>query len=222
MKVIAYLRVSTTEQEQSGLGLIDQENRIRAYCGLYDLEIVEVIQDAASGKNLDRPGLKKAMAMLDQGKADGLIVAKLDRLTRSVKDMGTLLEDYFTEKNSFFVVAEQIDTRTAGGRLLLNLLTSVAQWERETIGERTKAALSVKKAKMEKTGGHVPFGYDCNNGKLTANAQEQKAISRIRELRAKGRTFQEIADTLNKQGVQTKLGKTWTKAHVFKIYQKVA
>ncbi len=117
MKVIGYLRVSTQEQEQSGLGLEAQQEKIWAYCGLYELDLVDMVQDAASGKSLKgRDALAGALAMLTRGEADGLIVAKLDRLTRSVKDLGELIETYFA-KHSLFVVAEQVDTRTASGRL---------------------------------------------------------------------------------------------------------
>lgn len=221
MKVIGYIRVSTTEQDQSGLGLADQEAKIRAYCDLYNLSLVEIKKDAASGKNMERPGLQNALALLKSGQVEGIIVAKLDRLTRSVRDMGILLDKYF-QKNGLFVVAEQIDTRTAAGRLLLNLLTSVAQWERETIGERTAAALSVKKRNGERVG-TIPYGYDCDaNGKLTANEKEQETIARIKALRASGYSFEAIARQLNSDGILTKLGKQWSKASVFKIYNKAA
>lgn len=223
MKVIGYCRVSTNDQAESGLGLADQEAKIRAYCELYGLELVEIVKDAASGKSLDRAGLQLILKALKSGKAQGVIVAKLDRLTRSVKDLGGLLEDYFADRFSLFVVSEQIDTRTAAGRLLLNLLTSVAQWERETIGERTKAALKQKQERGEKTGGNVPFGYDADAcGRLTVNEDEQKAIARIIELRGKGYTYEEIANELNRDGILTKQGKTWSKASVFKIYKKAA
>lgn len=223
MKVIGYCRVSTDGQAESGLGLADQEAKIRAYCELYGLELVEIVRDAASGKSLERPGLQFTLQVLKSGKAEGLIVAKLDRLTRSVKDLGFLLEDYFAERFSLFVVSEQIDTRTAAGRLLLNLLTSVAQWERETIGERTKAALKQKRERGEKTGGYVPFGFDADAcGKLATNENEQKAIARIIELRGKGHTYEAIAEALNKDGILTKQGKTWSKASVYQIYKKAA
>lgn len=88
MKVVAYLRVSTDNQQESGLGLSDQEQKIIGYCKLYDLELVKIIKEAASGRSLDRPGLQEALNMLEKGEAEGLIVAKLDRLTRSVRDMG--------------------------------------------------------------------------------------------------------------------------------------
>lgn len=223
MKVYGYCRVSTNDQAESGLGLADQEAKIRAYCELYGLELVEIVKEASSGKSLEREGLQSTLRALKSGKAEGVIVAKLDRLTRSVKDLGALLEDYFADSFSLFVVSEQIDTRTAAGRLLLNLLTSVAQWERETICERTKAALKQKRARGEKTGGYVPFGYDTDAcGKLSANANEQEAIARIMELRGKGHTYEAIADVLNADGILTKQGKAWSKASVFKIYKKAA
>lgn len=221
MKVVGYVRVSTTEQDQSGLGLADQEAKIRAYCDLYNLSLVEIKKDAATGKNIERPGLQDALAMLKSGQVEGIIVAKLDRLTRSVRDMGILLDKYF-QKNGLFVVAEQINTTTAAGRMLLNLLTTISQWEVETISERTAAALAVKKRNGERVG-TIPYGYDCDaNGKLTANEKEQETIARIKSLRENGYSFEAIARQLNNDGILTKLGKQWSKASVFKIYNKAA
>lgn len=220
MKVIGYLRVSTQEQEQSGLGLEAQQEKIRAYCGLYDLELVDMVQDAASGKSLKgREGLALALAMIARGEAEGLIVAKLDRLTRSVKDLGELIEKYFA-KFSLFVVAEQVDTRTASGRLVLNLLTSVAQWERETIGERTAAALGAKRARGEKTGGAVPFGYDLEAGKLAENPQEQAIIRLIDDLKGRGHGYKAIAKELNNRGYTTKQGAEWKQMTVKRVVNR--
>lgn len=221
MRVIGYVRVSTTEQDQSGLGLADQEAKIRAYCDLYNLSLVEIKKDAATGKNIERPGLQYALAMLKSGQVEGIIVAKLDRLTRSVRDMGILLDKYF-QKNGLFVVAEQINTTTAAGRMLLNLLTTISQWEVETISERTAAALAVKKRNGERVG-TIPYGYDCDaNGKLTANKKELETIARIKALRESGYSYEAIARQLNSDGILTKLGKQWSKASVFKIYNKAA
>jgi len=222
MKVIGYIRVSTDGQEASGLGLADQEEKVRAYCKLYDLELIAIHQDAASGKNMNRPGLQDALDAMKAGDAEGIVVAKLDRLTRSVRDMGTLLDEYFRDRFAFFVVAEQIDTRTASGRFVLNLLTSVAEWEREACGERTKAALAVKRKNGEKTGGTIPFGFDAVDGQLVENMNEQKTIKRMKQLRAQGYSYQRIADTLNVDGILSKTGKSWSKASVFQVYQKAA
>src|SRR6266699_329103 len=131
------------------------------YAALYDIALVDIVVDAAfSAKTLDRPGLQRALGMLRKGQASALLVAKLDRLTRSLNDLGTLVEEYFSsDRITLLSVADNIDTRTAAGRLVLNVLGSVAQWERETIGERTAEVLAHKRSKGEKLGGDVPYGY---------------------------------------------------------------
>lgn len=99
----------------------------------------------------------------------------------------------------------------------------MAQWERETIGERTKAALKQKRERGEKTGGYVPFGFDADaDGKLATNENEQKAIARIIELRGNWYTYEAIAEALNRDGILTKQGKAWSKASVYQIYKKAA
>ena len=144
-RAIAYLRVSTDKQADEGVSLEAQRAKLEAYASLYDLDLVAVEVDAGvSAKSLDRPALGRALAMLRAGRADALLVVKLDRLTRSVRDLGELLDGYFgpEKKAALLSVADQIDTRTAAGRMVLNILTSVAQWEREAIGERTQMALA--------------------------------------------------------------------------------
>ena len=151
-------------------------------------------------------------------------MAKLDRLTRSVRDLGLLLEKYFAGKYSLFVAAEQVDTRTASGRLVLNLLVSVAQWEREAIGERTAAALKAKRRRGEKTGGDVPFGYESDSatGRLTEDPQEQIVIRLVKDLREQGFGYKTIAKTLNKAGYRTKKEKPWCQVTVQRIVKRLA
>lgn len=152
MKVIASFRVSTEEQASHGVSLAAQEAKVRAYCDLYGHDLVEVVVDAGqSAKSLNRPGLQRALVALKVGEAEGLLVLKLDRLTRSVRDLGELLEAYF-QKAALISIQEQCDTSSAAGRLVLNVMTSVAQWERETISERTNAALQYKKSQGVKLG----------------------------------------------------------------------
>ena len=147
MRVIAYARVSTVEQADSGISLTAQEARMTAYADLFNLQIVESILDPGeSGKSLKRPGLQRALGLLKSGKADGLLIVKLDRLTRSIADWQALIDAYFGERGGkqILSVNDSIDTRTAAGRLVLNVLITVAQWEREAIGERTRDALQHK------------------------------------------------------------------------------
>jgi DNA invertase Pin-like site-specific DNA recombinase len=147
-RTVAYVRVSTDKQADHGVSLDAQRAKIAAYAQLYELDIVEVVVDSgASAKTLDRDGLQRALGMLCAGRADALLVVKLDRLTRSVCDLGHLVEEYFASGRwALLSVGEQVDTRTAAGRLVLNVLASVAQWEREATGERTSAAMRYKAA----------------------------------------------------------------------------
>ncbi|MHA1330913.1 MAG: recombinase family protein [Candidatus Hodarchaeales archaeon] len=222
MRVIGYARVSTEEQAKSGLGLEAQLRKIKAYCDLYDLDLIDiVIDDGVSGKTLNREGLNKVLNMLENNEADGVVIAKLDRLTRSVADMGYLLNKVF-QRRELFSVSENVDTRTASGRLVLNVLISVAQWERETIVERTKDALQAKKARGEKTGGDVPFGYEVTpEGKLIENPKEQEIIRLIISLRNKGYGYKKIAKALNEKGYKTKHGKAFSHMQVKRILERV-
>jgi site-specific DNA recombinase len=220
--VIGYVRVSTEEQAKEGISLDSQIAKIKAYCQLYDLTLVDVVVDAGlSAKSLKRPGLTTVLGMLKAKKADGAIVTKLDRLSRAVKDWNTLIDGYFSEKagKQLFSVGDQIDTRTAAGRLVLNVLMSVAQWEREVIAERTSDALQHKKTKGECLG-TVPFGYDLDSDKvnLIPNEQEQQVIADIHRLRDEKYSLREIAEELTRQGITSKKGNSaWSHQSVAKI-----
>jgi DNA invertase Pin-like site-specific DNA recombinase len=223
MYMLGYVRVSTEEQQDSGLSLASQQDKIRRYCELYELNLLHMYSDVASGKSIRRRGLMDALSQIGMRRAEGLIVAKLDRLTRSVRDLGDLLEDYFQEQSSLVVVAERVDTRTASGRLVLNLLTSVAQWERETISERTRDALRAKRAKGEKTGGDVPYGYELQpDGRtLCDHPEEQKVISMMRSWKVKGYTSNAIARRLNQSGYRAKRGGLWTNVQVYRALNAI-
>jgi site-specific DNA recombinase len=213
MNVVGYIRVSTEEQANSGLSLGAQRTKVQGYCDLYDLSLIDVIEDSGqSAKSLNRKGLTRALAMLRKGQADGIVIPKLDRLTRSVGDWQTLIDDYFGERpgKQLFSVQDSIDTRTAAGRLVLNVLLSVAQWEREAIGERTSDALQHKIRNGERCG-KVRFGYDlAADGKsLVPNRTEQKAIGLMRCLRSTGESLRDIAAELNRRGIATKEGRAW-------------
>lgn len=209
-KAVGYIRVSTDKQAEHGVSLEAQQAKLEAYAALYDLALVEVIVDAGvSAKTLDRPGLQRALHLLRIGQANALLVAKLDRLTRSVKDLGELVEDYFSsDVITLLSVADSIDTRTAAGRLVLNVLGSVAQWERETIGERTSEALAHKHSKGEKTGGDVPYGYRLvSDGKtLMPDEAEQVLLAAIREARVRGLSQRAVVADLTRQGFTTRKG----------------
>lgn len=223
-KTVAYVRVSTAGQADEGVSLAAQESKARAYAELYDLELVGIVEDAgASAKSLVRPGLSRVLGMLKDGEADAVLVTKLDRLTRSTRDLGTLLDMGFRDKWGLFSVAEQVDTRTAAGRLVLNVLMSVAEWEREAIGERTKEALSHLKAEGVQLGG-AALGWERGEeedeeGRRVVKRikREVEVVERILELRGEGLSLRAIARTLQSEGRKTKRGGRWASETVRKV-----
>lgn len=220
MKVIGYIRVSTEEQAQSGVSLEAQEAKLRAYAELYDIELTEIVVDAGvSGKSLDRMGWGRVALHLHAGFAEGVVVAKLDRLTRNVSDLEYLLDKYFTKDHHLFSVSEQIDTRTAGGRLVLHILMSVAQWEREIIGERTSTAMQHKRAKGEYTGGNVPYGFILKDGDLVEDDRERAIIRTAKTLRERNHSLRQIGSRLLEIGYYPRTGGEW---HPSQVKQLVA
>ena len=145
MKAIGYVRVSTEKQADFGVSLEAQTEKVRAMVVVQGAELAEVIIDAGeSAKSLNRPGMARLLSLVDAGVVDAVIIAKLDRLTRSVKDLAELLERFNRRGVSLVSVAESLDTGTAAGRLVLNIMTAVSQWEREAIGERTRDRKSTR------------------------------------------------------------------------------
>ena len=220
-KAIGYVRVSTQEQATHGYSLDAQIDKIKAYASLYDIDLIDIVIDGGvSAKSLNREGLQNVLQMLDSGKADAVIIFKLDRLTRSVTDWNTLIADYFT-KHALLSVSDQIDTRTAAGRLCLNVLMSVAQWEREAIGERTSTALRQKQSQGQHVGSPA-YGYEMLDKQLVKVASEYEAIALVKEMKANGCTLQQIADELNAQNIKTKRGGSWYPTTVKNILGRAA
>ncbi len=186
--------MSTAEQAASGLGAAAQRAKIAEAAAREGHQVVEVIaDDGQHGTNLQRPGLRRALEAIAAGEADGLVAVKLDRVSRSVVDFGTVLE-WFTEAKAALVIRDPaIDTTTAAGRLVANVFASVAEWEADTITERTRDALAAKRARGERIG-------------RPAVVEDLKLAKRIRALRSKGMTMRAIADKLTADGVPTVRG----------------
>jgi len=222
IRTVGYIRVSLEKQADNGISLESQKARIEAYAELYGLDVIAVDVDAGeSAKPLDREGLQRALGRLTTGEAEALLIVKLDRLTRSVRDLGLLLEQYFSNGTAYTLMSvnENLDTRTASGRLVLNVLASVSQWERETIGERTSEALKHKASIGEYTGGIVPYGYVLSRDgvRLTPNPNEQKVIKRAIKLRKRGYSLRAIAEALVKDGYLNRSGRMFNPSAVKKM-----
>jgi len=207
-RAVGYARVSTRDQADNGHSLDAQRAKIEAYAGLYDMALTDVVvDDGYSGKSLERPGMKRILDLIRRRTVDVVVVAKLDRITRSVRDLGELIERFQASGVEFASVADNIDTTTAAGRLVLNVMGSVAQWERETIGERTADALAHLRANGKRTSRFAPFGYRLNaDGECEPDPREQEAVALIRQLRAEGLTLNRIGGELASRGFHARNG----------------
>ncbi|MDB5349471.1 MAG: putative recombinase [Planctomycetota bacterium] len=226
LRAIGYIRVSTDEQAHEGVSLGAQEARIRARCAADGLDLVALYSDAGvSAKSLDRPGLRFALGRLDRGEAETLVITKLDRLTRSLRDWTALIEGYFGAgggaSRALISLGDSIDTGTAGGRMVLNILMTLAQWEREAIAERTRDALNHKRSKGERVGS-VPVG--CKLGadgvSLEADAGELRAMARIAELAAEGLQSRAIARALAAEEILGRSGRPWNESTIRQVLKR--
>ncbi len=152
VKVIGYLRVSTDEQADSGLGLAAQRNAITAAAQARGWQVRWMEDAGYSAKNLDRPGVQAALSALAKGDADALVVAKLDRLSRSLLDFAGVTEQ--AKKQGWAVMALDlgVDMTTPAGEMLANVLAAFAQYERALISRRTKDALAAARARGQRLG----------------------------------------------------------------------
>ena len=232
--VVGYRRVSTEEQANDGGSMESQGTKIRLYCDLHDLRLLRIVDDPGeSGKTLDRPGVRQALEDLAKGRADGIVVTKLDRLTRYLGDWVHLIERYFDERAGchLFSVGDSVDTRTAAGRMVLNIIMSVAQWERETIAERTADALQAKISRGERCG-RVRYGYELDEqGPRNAEtgrpimlrpvAHEQRAIALMQGWKERGVEYREMVALLEELGIETKTGgRIWLPATIHRILRR--
>lgn len=190
--IVGYARVSTDEQSVSGASLTAQRNAIESECAKRGWRTLRIEEDVLSGKSLNRPGLQAALELCRSGTAAGVVVSKLDRLSRSLIDFAGLLED--AKKHGFNVVALDlgVDLSTPSGEFLANVMASAAQWERRIIGERTKTALAVKRAQGTRLG--------------RPPVLDPTVARRIAQERTQGRTLADIANRLNADQVPTAHG----------------
>jgi DNA invertase Pin-like site-specific DNA recombinase len=221
MATIAYLRVSTGEQAESGLGLEAQLNAIESAMGAPD----EVYRDeGVSGSDPRRTGLLAALEALKAG--DVLAVAKRDRLARDTF-LALWIEKEAKRRGARIVstAGEGTESDDPAAVLMRTLVDAFATYERQLIGARTAAALAAKRRRGEKTGGDVPFGYQlAEDGKtLIEDADEQRVIALVNELRERGWSLRQIGGDLERRGILTKTGKTgWNPKTVSSLLKRAA
>jgi DNA invertase Pin-like site-specific DNA recombinase len=213
-RVVGYVRVSTTEQGDFGVSLEAQREAIEVECKRRGWELVEVYQDVASAKTLNgRHELLRALADMAGGKADGLLVTKLDRLSRSLLDFAGLVDLAKRQGWALIVLSGDFDMSTPAGRAMANMLAVFAEYEREMISQRTKEAMAAVKARGPK------------DGKLAIGRPKKIGLAleaRIARMRRRGWSFQKIADKLTHDGVPTPTGKdAWSHTTVALVCKRL-
>lgn len=187
---IGYIRCSTNEQADSGLGLDAQRRRIVAYCTAKGFRLLDVFEDpGVSATSMDRPSYKAARAFMSSERASGrpvgvLVCAKMDRLSRVTRDFLAAVDEIENEGTSIAFVDGSFDTTTAQGRMMLTILAAMAQWERDTISERTSAALQELKASGRRMSRTPGWGFrPLKDGGLMVVPSELQVMETIFRLR---------------------------------------
>ena len=224
-KAVSYIRVSTNGQE-SGTSLENQQTQIERYADLKGLKIIETVVDTKSAKNLKRPGMQKVLAMSLKKHVDHVIISKLDRGFRSVSDALDTAKKLDKLGIGLHSVSELIDTKSAMGRFFFVIMAGAAELERNRLSERMIEAYALKKLKGEKCGHWMRYGYDLKaDGKtLKKNPKEQKIIQKIISLHEVARKNKsEICRYLNGKNIPTKNGKKWHVQQIRNIlkYEKI-
>lgn len=210
---IGYVRVSTIGQAVEGVSIDAQRDAIAKHAAAAGLQLINVHQDELSGKRADtRPGLQTALAEACEHGAV-LIVYSLSRLARSTRDTLAIAEQLETAGADLVSLSERIDTAGACGRMIFRMLAVLAEFERDTISERTAAALAFKRRQGFKTGGHAPIGFavdrTSDKPRLVEHADEQHALATIRELHAAGMSLRKIGNELDARGIKPRRGRRW-------------
>ncbi len=223
MQAIGYIRVSTDGQATDGVSLEAQRNRIGAWCEANGYELAGLYADAGlSGKRADnRPELARALEHVGRQRGAALVVYSLSRLSRSVKDTMAIAERLDRVGADLVSLSERIDTTSAAGKMVFRMLAVFAEFERDLVSERTRAALAHKKSSGEAYS-PTPFGFRRDGDRLVELDGSREALAIIRERRAAGWSFRAIAAELTARGIPTAKGGRWASETVRKIVARTA
>ena len=222
--IIAYIRVSTRQQEDAGISLDAQQARIAAYCEYRGLSLVDVVTDVVTSKVplADRPGGSQLLAALACGEATAVVSTKLDRLFRDTVETLVTTREWDREGVALHVLdlgGTTVDTSSPMGRMFITMVAGFAELERAQIQERTREALAHKRSRGEYTGGRVPYGYELGDDgvHLVECEAEQAVVTLARSLREAGLSLRAIAAELATAGHTTRRGTAWAPQQISRL-----
>jgi|TARA_R110000737_G_scaffold262347_1_gene270436 site-specific DNA recombinase len=217
MKVLGYIRVSSKSQ-LDGYSIINQKDKINSYCKYMGYNLVEVYEDRGiSGMSIDkRDGYRDMLEYLLNNEIDGIIVYSLSRLGRRMKDVIGFLDVLKRSGKSFYSIKENLNNEDKIGSLIVNIMSSINEFEVENIRERIRDVKREKKSKGL-VSGRLMYGYDDVDGRLVKNIKETKIISRVKGLRSRGYSWGKISNRLNDEGVKSKYGGVWYMSSLYNM-----
>ncbi|HDH5587196.1 TPA: recombinase family protein [Staphylococcus aureus] len=212
-RVGIYVRVSTEMQSTEGYSIDGQINQIREYCNFNNFAVVDVYADRGiSGKSMNRPELQRLLKDANEGQIDCVMVYKTNRLARNTSDLLKIVEDLHRQNVEFFSLSERMEVNTSSGKLMLQILASFSEFERNNIVENVFMG-QTRRAQEGYYQGNLPLGYDKipdSKHELMINQHEANIVKYIFESYAKGHGYRKIANALNHKGYITKKGKPFS------------
>lgn len=208
---LIYVRVSTRMQIDNGLSLEAQEHRLWKYAEANGLDVAEVIRDegVSASKPLEkRPGGARMLRLLKAGKASHVLAIRLDRLFRNTREALEVIERWDKQLVALHLLDMQVNTATSVGKMIFTVLSSVAQMEREILGERVSEVAQYKKSQRQRYTLRV-YGFDNADGTMVELPEELAVVKRMKRLREQGSTLKAIAEALMADGIPAPSGKKW-------------
>jgi site-specific DNA recombinase len=225
MHWVIYTRVSTEDQAREGVSLSSQLERCRALLLSKGVNDPIHVEDAGfSAKDLMRPGAKRVLELVKTGSVKGICVWKLDRLSRSVSDLCSLVKLCNQNNIELVSVTENLDTESAVGRMFLGILGTFGQYEREAISERVGASMRLLKSKGAFVGGPVPAGLVVigppGNKKLIVHPEHGPIVAQVWHRCLEGESLAELSDWLRSNGVQSPRNRPWSRQAVARLIRQ--
>ena len=210
MSIYGYIRLNSHRPTPKNLELREQARVIRTWSKENGLDVRKIFRDTeSSSASLELPNLKKLISLIEQGKVSVLVVARLDRFTRTIRLHQQLLNLFAEHKLRFISLAEGLDSKTKSGKKVLEAIAIMALWDAKLIPDRTRDMI-VRKRELGERVGHAPFGYTYQKKRLTPLTKELSIAEIIREKRElENFSYHKIAKFLNSQRLPAKRGGRW-------------
>lgn len=219
MKAVVYTRVSHLDQVENGSSLDTQLDRIQDFCKFKGVEIIEHYKDAGiSGRKFEnRPNFVRMMQRVERGDIHAIVVYSLSRFGRNIRETLNYLEKLEKWGVSFYAIDLGIDTSTSHGKLIMQIMSALSEFESNQMSDRIRAVMGNNKSKKMTYCGNPPLGYDNVDGVMRPKEKEIEIVKSIFDMHEKNISMNEIARQLNKKGYKSKKGSKFYAVTIQKI-----